>query len=335
MKTKLIILVLLLIASSLFSQNINKIGAAGISFLLNSKSGQTNLNHDEKVALSILGSFLNEQSNRQHDLDVANASATKVIYTESGNQVQLVKDTNGNVYILQDGVIHLISQSVVNMATGSNEHRDSRKYLPDYNIKQLRDIYDTSVPYTLEESYTTVNVTAPNYKTKTVYWQRQYSDVSCIKNSNSGKIYLGCGRKYFTPNIPSNTHLSISYFAKPVKLKTTFTCVWYQDINGDGVSFDENEEVSRLFYKSENTFYLVVALANREDNNITIKVSIYNESGRLVKVKRNNTSDGGERSWHQRLYTKDFSPGIYNYTVELIGNVTNKRILKERFQIIN
>ena len=321
---------MLLVNSFLFAQDLNKIGAAGISFLLNSQSGQKNLNHDEKVALSILGSFLNNESNKKHDLNVANASSTKIIQTQTGNQVQLMRDAEGNVYLIQDGMVHKVSSSAINMAVGSKEHRESRKYLPEYDLDKLKKNYYKSP----EKNITSKSIRTDTKRTVNSYIQEYENVINIVRPGTSAKYYYIKGIEKKNVYIPKNTNIIIySEYLHP-ELKTTFTCKWFQDINDNGLDLDENEEISRVFYKSDNSFYIMVSYSNNDNNPITIKISIYDKSDQLVKVKKIQTSDKGDHILHQKLYTKDFLSGVYSYRVELIRNATQERILKERFQIV-
>ena len=93
---KVIILLLLSInifAIEVFAQDLNKIGAAGIAFLIGNSKTSAGMSRDEKLAISLLGSFLNEKGNRQHELNVANAGKTEmVLQANDGTQIKLVRD---------------------------------------------------------------------------------------------------------------------------------------------------------------------------------------------------------------------------------------------------
>lgn len=206
------------------AQDYNKIGAAGISFLLNSNSGQKNLNHDEKVALSILGAFLNEKSNRQHEMNVANASSSKIVYTTSGEQIQLVRDAQGNVYLLQNGIIHPVSNQVISMATVS-EYADTKTEIDNYSStdrNSLRRAFSYTDNHNKKFSFI-----------KYSFLYREYKDI----NNNSYADFddfLGLSR--IVKNNDIKLHIAVGYWNStktgPLKLKLTI----YKD--GDEVYYD-------------------------------------------------------------------------------------------------
>ncbi|MCK5170932.1 MAG: hypothetical protein KAQ75_13725, partial [Bacteroidales bacterium] len=230
MRKILLVFIILFVHSFSFSQDLNKIGAAGISFLLNSQSGQQNLNQDEKVALSILGSFLNEQSNRQHDLNVANATSTKVIQSTNGSSIQLMKDLEGNVYLVQDGIVHKISSSVVSLAANTVETIESKRYLPNYNLSELKTKCEHLPSDNSKYEDRKVETKHINYSISTKTILEQYPSATSIRKTGTKEYYYD-SRGIRISQIPTNTQINIAYLPnydkKLTELKTTFTCKWY------------------------------------------------------------------------------------------------------------
>ena len=126
MKAKILILGILVtfVTSIAFSQNdptkngtIETVGAGVIDFLLSNPKTANKLNATQETALSTLGDVLRIFGERKHQVNVANAGRDQiVINSNDGRQITVVADSQGNMYVLKDGVIYPIAQSLVNQA---------------------------------------------------------------------------------------------------------------------------------------------------------------------------------------------------------------------------
>jgi len=331
-------LLLIYIIPYSYSQDLNKIGAAGISFLLNSQSGHNNLSHDEKVALTILGSFLKEESSRQHELEVAKSSSTKVIQSSDGNSVKLIKDTDGNVYLVHNDVAHRISSPVISMAVNESKKNVSDRNLPEFDLKELEKKCIRIIPNS-EYAYKNrvVETRFIKYTTATQKIVEEYSAVSSIRKTGT-KDYYYDNRGIRILKIPANTQINIAYlpdsYIIKTKLKTTFTCKWCNYNKDIRPSFDNFKQITRTFFTTDNALYLVVNFTNYSIKPVIIEINILNNRGEVVKEHSFNIEKKGDQFVIYEVFIGELDIGSYMYKVKLINDDSNENLLRERFQII-
>jgi hypothetical protein len=107
----------LLPVSHLFSQDLKDAGAGVIDFLLRNPKTADRMKPSESIALDIIGNLLKTSSQRNHELNLAAAGSDKVIINSNDNrQAEIVRDTNGKIYLLVDGIIYPISDELVKQA---------------------------------------------------------------------------------------------------------------------------------------------------------------------------------------------------------------------------
>ena len=135
--------VLLLSELNSFSQNLEDVGAGVIDFLLRNPKTANRMNTSEEVALDIIGDLLKTSSNRKHELKYAEAGSNKVVINSGGRNAEIVRDLNGKIYLLVDGIIYPISDELIQQAQNSQKVTYSSNvanndYLTPYNIDELK-----------------------------------------------------------------------------------------------------------------------------------------------------------------------------------------------------
>lgn len=116
-RVALILTALLVSAPLAHAQRIEDIGAGVISFLLRNPKTADRMKADEKTALEILADLLRTEGQRKHELEYATSTRNQItIQTAAGQQASFVRDTNGTVFLLLDGVIYPIASELVSAA---------------------------------------------------------------------------------------------------------------------------------------------------------------------------------------------------------------------------
>ena len=138
----MLILTMCFFSTVSFSQNLETVGAGVIDFLLSNPKTGDNMNETDKAALTVIGNLLKTAGKRKHDVNVANASANKqqiILNDNSGRQATVVLDPDGNIYILYNGVVYPINQSIVTQAKEEfvPKHKVENEYLPPYNLDEI------------------------------------------------------------------------------------------------------------------------------------------------------------------------------------------------------
>lgn len=153
---KILILLLIISFSTISAQTLETIGAGVAEFLLSSPSTVDKMSSDQRIALSLIGGLLDRSGQRKHDTNVATAGKTQIsLNTDSGQQIQLAMDTNGNVFALSNGIIYPIGSNVVNQAKEyvlnqqpgymdyvNKSNSNMQLILPDYNVTVLRNTWN-------------------------------------------------------------------------------------------------------------------------------------------------------------------------------------------------
>jgi len=127
-----------------YSQNLKDAGAGVIDFLLRNPKTANRMNSSEAVALDIIGNLLTTSSEREHELKYAEARSNKIIINSNDNRhAEIVKDTNGRIYLLVDGTIYPISEELIKQAQSSRQLSASpanvtNEFLPPYDINELK-----------------------------------------------------------------------------------------------------------------------------------------------------------------------------------------------------
>jgi hypothetical protein len=115
---------------------IKNISAGAIDILMNSKGGLDKLNPNSRRALGLVRDVLIQSSDREHQKDLANSGRDQIILNvDDGRKVNLVKDENGKVYILSEGIIYPISKEIV----------DEAKKTSTKDVNQSKEPYKESI----------------------------------------------------------------------------------------------------------------------------------------------------------------------------------------------
>lgn len=149
MKAKILILGILFAFATgniLPQNNLSKTGAIetasaeAINFLLTCPKTANEMNSTQEAALTTLRTVLQIFGQRKHEVNVANVGKDQIIINSNdGRQVTVVMDTQGNMYLLQNGVIYPIAQSLVNQAKNETPiSANSYATLQPYDLNTLQ-----------------------------------------------------------------------------------------------------------------------------------------------------------------------------------------------------
>jgi len=118
-----------------FAQEVEDVGAGIIEFLLRNPKTANKMNKTESITLDIIGGLLKTEAERKRQLEYATVGRDQIIInTNQGNQAQIVKDTNGNIYLLYEGVIYPIAQELLQQA---NEYDEGNVSTIDNSEKKI------------------------------------------------------------------------------------------------------------------------------------------------------------------------------------------------------
>jgi hypothetical protein len=374
-KIFLVFYITLLTTSFLFSQQLETIGAGVAEFLLSSPSTANKMNADQQIALSIIGKLLETAGQRKHEINVAKAQKTEInLSTNTGQQLQLVMDSNGNVFVLSNSIIYPISNNVVDEAKSyinqqpgymdyvkTNSAPKAELMLSNYNITALEREWDKEKTTTL---HSITSVKKPFYisdvedifevKSEDIFIQ--ILDKYYPLNPNEQIALLASIRIYYNKYVVNNKPLFIGndnnivcwnnpalnggYHPVFVKLidthvRGTFTSKWYNDENSNGMfEFDEFTDLRRNFYVNE-PFLITAGLYSQYS--YKIKISILNQlSGEIVFTDLLDNPDKKTYGGYFSFKSNSFKPGIYVYNISFIRSKTNEELQKltDTFQII-
>ncbi|TFH64575.1 MAG: hypothetical protein E4G91_05340 [Candidatus Zixiibacteriota bacterium] len=142
--------------SSSYSQKIEDVGAGVIDFLLRNPKTADKMKSDEKIALDIIGDLLKTEGQRKHELEYATSGRNQILIQSSdGRQAQFVKNENGKVFLLLDGVIYPISQELVEEASGRDKPAATsvNSTTPDFAATES---WFEQPPYDLHDAFNSV-----------------------------------------------------------------------------------------------------------------------------------------------------------------------------------
>jgi len=147
MKHKFLILSILTFSANItFSQTSKDISAGVIDFLLRNPKTANKMNVAESTALDIIGDLLKTASERKHQLEYAAAGSNQITVNSSdGRQAQFVKNEQGKIFLLVDGVVYPIAQELVEEAKTMNSKNSSASIYREKEYKE--DIYEGNYDY--------------------------------------------------------------------------------------------------------------------------------------------------------------------------------------------
>ena len=140
----LIVLIAVFSSSSLYSQKIEDFGAGVIDFLLRNPKTANKMKAEEAIALDIIGDLLKTTSERKHQLEYASAGKNQItINTTDSRQAEFVKNEQGQVFLLMDGVVYPIAQELVYEAQGINQNQQTKiiNSVNNYESSSLKNTY--------------------------------------------------------------------------------------------------------------------------------------------------------------------------------------------------
>jgi hypothetical protein len=330
MKAKILILGILVafVTSIAFSQNnltkngtLETVGAGVIDFLLSNPKTANRLNATQETALNTLGDVLRIFGERKHQVNVANAGRDQiVINANDGRQITVVMDTRGNMYLLKDGVIYPLAQSLVNQAE-------------DYTSNPLEYVNENSSDFGVAPANN--SSIQPPYASSTLpaydlnYLQNEYSRFQESVENLTALLKVGS------------------------TLNVLFTYNWVSNINGDGkFTFNEFNDIKRTFKVGEPVclaFEFVArcgtnSLGKDIGDNVSFLLQIFNNlNGELIGKKDYFFHNPrGDVRFENKLFLESlgnsFPIGKYLISVSITSSnrltAYTKTFLKEYFEVI-
>lgn len=159
MKTLALIISMTLFWSISYSQELETLGAGVIDFLLTNPKTARQTNPTEAAALRVIGNLLSISAQRKHDLNVARTGRNEIVINSSkGDQATMYTDSQGNLYLLYNGTIHPISQSLISQAKGGyTQPTIKNSTLPSYNLSVLKNEYSFEKKITYSQIFPAEN----------------------------------------------------------------------------------------------------------------------------------------------------------------------------------
>jgi len=281
----LILSILALSANICFSQNLKDISAGAIDFLLRNPKTANRMNASESTALDIIGDLLKTASERKYQLEYAAAGRNQIMLnTNDGRQAQFVKNENGKIFLLVEGIIYPIAQELINEAEDHSKTEGITK-TPDTNIGFN---YDSELSnYYNSESY------------KIEYYKEPYivgSDGEYMNEimKKTGATIEYIGDENYRPlaspyrenkmKLPANKKLTIAPGYPKNVIFPMFGFKWVRDLNGNNTyEFEEFNQKKKVFYDNEN-FYIAIPVIAGKYCEAKLYIELYNNyTGELIK----------------------------------------------------
>ena len=351
-----------------FSQNLETVGAGVIDFLLSNPKTANNMNTTDVAALNIIGNLLKTAGERKHDVNVANASANKqqiILNDNSGRQATVNLDPDGNIYLLYNGLVYPINQSIVSQAKEEfvSKHQIKNEYLPPYDLDEIRENFAFENPKKVEKEGKTAYEDTTKYEVITKYKvtnkQGEYMSEIAKKLGLSVEdlkliYYRGLETKKLL-NRMKRDEIKAKYrttfefketkykaetkyevetkYELETKIPIVFTCKWVKDFDDDGFDFDDFQGIKNSFSKHEKILFV---LGYQTDNeNYTYSLEIYEfETGNLL-FRRMGDASPGQIIIGEEISTHVLVPGSYIFIFKLKSRETTIASKKERFEIRN
>ena len=372
MKTKMrlfsaIVIAVLFVNSTTYSQELETIGAGVIDFLLTNPKTASKTNSTEVAALRVIESLLSISADREHEMNVAKAGRNEiVINTTSGNQATMYSDNQGNVYLLFNGTIYSISSGLVNQAKGASTNETIiNNTLQNYNLSALKNEYMFKksnkiqrIPLPDEEVTLEEFSKKHNTPIEKIYIQPTSFDLvfgwEIIPEIFYTKLTApeDCGfyrsKKLKRVNrrnhilcvaIPKEgekrdktayaVYLDLSRYQH--EIVTTFTCNWVKDFNGQGLDFNDFQGIKRSFYEDEKMLYVIGYTTEFEGIWV---LEIYESiTGRTV-YKKIGIMDKGPHVIAVEKEGEKLPSGIYIYNFNLVSENEKNISKSEKFEIL-
>lgn len=274
------------------------------------------MNATETVALDIIGDLLKTESERKHQLEYANAGRNQItINTDDGRQAQFVKNEQGKIFLLVDGVVYPIAQNLVNEATGG--------------IKQTYTNY-TNTNSNAEEVENWIN-NPETVRYKETYYVKSGGEFINNISQNLGipKDYIGNENymrlpKRFHDNrvkIKAGTKLTVAKEYYKTSICTPIVFKWVRDLDGSGyVSFDEFKQIQNTFYDNEN-FLIAIAYSTDKFAEGQIKFELLNNyTGELIRQYERDATKNHRGIEYFSISSNELPIGTYTVNAKLLNS---------------
>ena len=338
----MLILTMCFFSTVSFSQNLETVGAGVIDFLLSNPKTANNMNTTDVAALNVIGNLLKTAGERKHDVNVANASANKqqiILNDNSGRQATVVLDPDGNIYILYNGVVYPINQSVVSQAKEEfvPKHKVENEYLPPYNLDEIRRNFAFEEPKSHDiDSIITYKVTKKDGEYMSEIARKNNVEVVDLKmvyyrGQETKKLF----KKMQHDEIKAKFRTRFEFKHRESKIESKvpflFTCKWVRDLEDDGLEFEDFQGIKNSFSKHETILFVNGCQTNIQ--NCTYSLEVYEfETGKLM-FRRLGDVSSGQTIITEEITTQVLVPGGYLFSFKLKNGEVTLASKHERFEI--
>jgi hypothetical protein len=303
-----------LISINLLSQSLENIGAGFLDFMTRNPKTANKMKPEQAIALDIISDLLKTEGQRKHELKYASAGRNQItVNTSNGGQVQFVRDDQGNIYFLSNGIVYRVSDDLKNQAIGinpkpnvDNSPKDPKNNTIDYN--KIKGEYYTSprrksyvrciIPYKWSKDLNQDNVLSLD--------ERKHIKGIFYDNEN---FYIDVIGEYVDSDLQQIIKLINDYTGEEIHL------------NSGPIGVRDGEEYSDLSVKYEigsgeippGTYLIYVTLTNKKTGKV---ISTKSET---ITIKAGNDDTKEVNYWEKRylekVYCKHSPQGIFFYTI--------------------
>lgn len=300
-----------------YSQKLEDIGAGVIDFLLRNPKTANKMNSTETVALDIIGDLLKTESQRKYQLEYATAGRNQImINSNDGRQAQFVKNEQGKIFLLVDGIVYPIAQELVNEASGN-------KTTTGQNNISFAEINTTEIENWINKPEI-IRYKEPYYVSSGGEYVSQI-----ISNTDTPQEYIGdenynaLQKKYQDNKIklPPGTKLTIgkAYYKNSVCSPIMFK--WARDLDGSGsMSFDEFKQIKKSFYDNEN-FNIAIFYNTDKYAEGNLLISLFDSyTGNLIIQDERNIQKNHRGIEYLQISSNQLQVGEYIVNANLVDN---------------
>lgn len=259
MKKLILIVLTVAFAFILNAQNWETIGSGVANFLLSNPTTANRMNPTEQAGLTIIEGLLHVAGKRKHEINVANAGRTQLNYqTSSGQQLELVMDPDGGLYIRSGGLAIPLSRTIVAQARGKVVSEEKPKEgLTPYDLNELESEYPTDFIVDGQDKKRFYKENAVNLENS--YDWRELWTKDNIKIKNTSQLVLEQRRDYLS-------EVCLRHGVSRGEIKVNYRYGPYMTLKIQGGGKYLSEIAEKYNVKTENIYIIGYRVGNdRED----------------------------------------------------------------------
>lgn len=337
------VILLFLITNSVLINAQNKALSGVLDFLSTNPGTSKNLTDGQIVGARIISNFLNNQTQQAHEVNVARAGQTQVNVAYPNHQVisapaepeaRLQREADGRVYLYYGNhEPRLIPEEYLLRAMGIDYETD---YTADEMSELKGKIGNVSLTTLISQEE---QLSAYGYVS--YYDFASISDlVKVVERSYPYTVFYdyenGININKKRVKVPKNTWVISTSRHKRKEFNYLFACSWLDDLDGNGLAFDEVNGIKKTFKQGEKG-QLVLGYCNPEQK-MTLGLKLINYHTGQKLVERNIEVDvlsPGIVYWP--LGAEQLPIGKYLFSVTMLGGsgATGAVTMKTTFKIIS